>query len=478
MRLRITIVLITLFFRLWLPAQTPGFASRTWTDQSGRNIVAEFLYFREGLVGLRLQNGREAAVGLETLSTEDQNFVFELSVADVFEFQPTVMPHQVMVEDMDIVVSGGPAVFETDWFQFENEETISRNFVREAAQIFEATREAIHSLPLGLDATPPGGMNKFKARFVTKESFQTFLRKSPEITTPDKIAGVYDPVSKSIIVPYDQLGAKKKDGRMVLHHSSDASTLIHEITHQLMHDRLPLVPIWFSEGFAEYMASIPYENGVYNFHKASDGLKKRLLTRYGSLKIRLPRLKHLLDRSRNDWNGQTNDYASSLIYTYYFMHLDQPQAPGSPIAAYLFLLDQAKNDTHRLITDYNNEVHSYNSRVLQYNEEIESYRQKVASYQSAVTAYNSKVDQYNSQLSEGLSGSDLIKLGSKPKPPKLPVEPTMSQMLKNRKIDSPINLFQIANDRARPSLLRARDYETIENEIVTRLAILGIEVSF
>lgn len=478
MRLLAFIVFFTQVVSLSLRAQTPDSSARIWTDLSGRELSAEFLYFQEGLVGLKLTGGREAAVRLDTLSPEDQNFVFEQSVADVFEFQPTEMPHQIKVEDGDIKVSGGPTIYETEWFQFENEETISKEFVHEAAQIFEATREAVHSLPLGLTATPPAGLSKFRARFVTKENFQAILLKNLEITTPDKIAGVYDPKVKSIIVPYDQLGARKIDGRMTLHHSSDASTLIHEITHQLMHDRLPLVPIWFSEGFAEYMASIPYRDGVYNFARAEEGLKDRLTKRYGSLKVKLPGLKGLLERSRNDWKGQTNDYASSLIYTYYFMHLDQPQAPGSPIAAYLFLLDQAKTDTHRLITDYNDEVHGYNTEVLQYNERIVKYRMQVTAYQSAVRDYNLRVDQYNTQLKNNVPPEKLIKLGTKPTPPLLPVEPVMSELLKNRKINSPIDLFQIANDRARPSLLRARDYDSIQNDIVAKFRKMGVEIEF
>ena len=57
--------------------------------------------------------------------------------------------------------------------------------------------------------------------------------------------------------------------------------------------------------------------------------------------------------ARRDWKGQTEDYLSALIYTFYFMHLDQPDAPGSPLAAYLFLLDRAKNETNRMIAHYN-----------------------------------------------------------------------------------------------------------------------------
>jgi len=478
MRIGTAIVLLAQLFWLSINAQTSVDSIRTWQDLDGRKLSAEFLYFRDGLVGLRLTSGREAAVGLETLSREDQEYVFEHGGVGTFEFQASVMPHHARVDRADIEVTGGPNIYETRWFQFENQETISIEFVHQAAQIFEATREAIHSLPLGLETMPPGGRTKFRAQFVTSENFKAFLQQSPEIATPDKIAGVYDQRQKTVIVPYDQLGARKRDGRMTLHQSSDPSTLIHEITHQLMHDRLTLVPIWFSEGFAEYMSSIPYHDGTFEFDQASEGLKKRLLKRYGSLNVKVPRLKSLLDRTNSEWEGHTEDYASALIYTYYFMHLDQPRAPGSPLAAFLSLLDQAKTDTYRLISDYNDQVHLYNTRVIEYNEQIVKYRLQSTAYQSAVRDYNLRVDQFNQQLNQKDPPDKLIELGEKPVAPILPVEPVMSDLLKSRRVNSPIDLFQLANSRAQPSLLRARDYHTIEKEMAVRFAKLGVTISF
>ena len=452
--------------------------ARIWTDQSGRELKARFLYFEEGQVGLKLPSGREAAIGLETLSRADQDYVFKISVPDVFEFPPTEMPHQVKVEDADVSISGGPTIFETKWFRFETEETLSRNFVQEAAQIFEATREAVFALPLGLKSHPPAGLDKFTARFVTKDNFQSFLKNSPRIDEPNRIAGVYDPKLKSIYLPYDQLGARRKNGHMTLLKTSDTSTLIHEITHQVMHDHLPLAPIWFSEGFAEYMASIPYEDGVFDFQKSVAGLKTRLRTRYGTLRVKLPPLQELLDMQQADWQGRNQDYTSALLFTYYFMHLDQSQAPGSPLAAYLFLLGQAKKDTNRLIADYNDAVHSYNGAVVKYNAAIAEYRNLVTVYQSQVRQYNQRVDRYNAQLSEGVPNSLLIELGAKPAPPVLPVEPRMPAILRNSRIDAPLNLFRIANNRARPALLRARDYEALQREITEKFRAVGIEVSF
>ena len=478
MRITVSIMLALGVIAISLPSLGQEEDTRVWKDRSGRELEAGFLYLEKGQVGLRLPSGREAAVGLDTLSQVDQDYVFQQSVADVFEFRPTEMPLQVKVEDSDISVSGGPSSYETKWFRFDNDETISRKFVQEAAQIFEATREAVQALPLGLKTSPPDGLDKFRAQFVTKAHFERFLKNSPEIKAPKKIAGVYDPKLKSIIVPYDQLGARKTNGHMTLLKTSDTSTLIHEITHQVMHDRLPLAPIWFSEGFAEYMASIPYHDGMFDFEKASLGVKNRLRKRYGSHRVKLPPLEYLLEMSRSDWKGQSGDYLSALVYTFYFMHLDQPHAPGSPLAAYLFLLDRAEKDTNRLITSYNGAVHLYNKSVIHYNSQIVDYRENVTVYQSEVKEYNSRVDLFNAQITEKVASRLLVKLGPKPTPPTLPLEPKMPEILNSRPIKAPVDLFQIANDRARSALLRARDYETIQNEMISKFARLGIEVSF
>jgi hypothetical protein len=39
--------------------------------------------------------------------------------------------------------------------------------------------------------------------------------------------------------------------------------IIHELTHMLTHEMLITLPIWFNEGYAEYISSIPIENDVF-----------------------------------------------------------------------------------------------------------------------------------------------------------------------------------------------------------------------
>lgn len=482
--LRPFFILLGLFiFCLSSSAQEKGNDSsqtRTWLDANNRELTAEFLYFEDGLVGLKLANGREAVVGIETLSETDQNYVFENSLIKSVEFQPAKMPEQTQLKIEDMQVQGGPSIFETRWFRFENQELTTKEFVHDAAQVFEATRLAIESLPLGLVTKPPKGLTKFKARFVTRAEFDQFISSTPGLSSPDKIAGIYDPKAKSILVPYDQLGVKKVDGRIALDRTKDRapSTLVHEITHQLMHDRLPLIPIWLSEGLAEYMASIPYTEGSFDFKHSVSGLKNRLKHRYGSLVVTVPPLEELLNRSQNDWRGHTDEYAASLVYTYYFMHLDQPEAPGSPLAAYLFLLDRATEETHTLIGEYNSEVHTYNQRVVAYNAEILQYRKDVAAYQGAVKRYNQRVDQYNQQVIDEVPAEELIDLGNKPSPPQIPVEPKMSERLESRDFSSPIDLYQIVNFRARPSLLRAREYSAIQADMREKFTKIGITITF
>ncbi len=451
---------------------------RLWRDTAGRELKATYLYFEDGEVGLRLSSGREAVVGIGTLSAVDRAYVLNRSAARVSELPQSGMPRLVSAGNADVAVEGGPRSFATPWFRFENDVDVSPEFVREAAQVFEATRRAVKALPLGFDVRPSEGQDRFLARFVLPETFAEILRDSSLNAMRHEIAGIYEPSLKSIVIPYDQIGARREAGRMTLHRWSDTSTLIHEITHQVMHDRLPLMPIWLSEGLAEYMAAIPYREGTFDFGGSDSGLRHRLGERHGGLELAVPRAEDFLERSRAFWEGQTSDYAAALIYVYFFMHLDQPRSPGAPLATYLILLDEARNDLHSLITEYNAAAAAYNEEVAAYNREVESYRHKVNRYQGELHSHSLTVEAYQEKREGGVPPEGLAPPGARPEPPEVPTEPEMPGILRSGAPGSPVDLYRIANDRALPSLLRGRDHAELEEQMTERFAALGITVRF
>ena len=65
----------------------------------------------------------------------------------------------------------------------------------------------------------------------------------------------------------------------VIDRDKDASTLIHELTHQLMSPEAKQAS-WFCEGSAEYMGMTPYAGGRFNFGANRSHIVSRV-TEYG-----------------------------------------------------------------------------------------------------------------------------------------------------------------------------------------------------
>jgi hypothetical protein len=104
--------------------------------------------------------------------------------------------------------------------------------------------------------------------------------------------------------------------------------LIHEVTHQVMHEWLPVMPLWLGEGLAEYLSAVPYQNGRFEFKNSVAGLKESLLEDYRiseGREVTIYRPHELVDLSNAGWSGVSMDYLSAMMLTYYFVHLDQPE---------------------------------------------------------------------------------------------------------------------------------------------------------
>jgi hypothetical protein len=113
------------------------------------------------------------------------------------------------------------------------------------------------------------------------------------------------------------------------HYSND--TLVHEITHQMMHDYLPYIPQWAVEGCAEYAELLPYNAGKFNVARHREGLKDYLATwvQRGRKPV-LPELSKLFRMTRPAWDALAREsniqqgllYQQSALLVYYFNHLD------------------------------------------------------------------------------------------------------------------------------------------------------------
>ena len=207
------------------------------------------------------------------------------------------------------------------------------------------------------------------------------------------------------LVTYTALGVGMSGSKVSLRRGNGTSTRIPEVTHQVMHEWLPVMPLWLGEGLAEYLSALPYQNGRFEFKNAVAGLKEALREDYRieegeEVMIYLPH--KLVDLSNAGWSGVPMDYLSAMMLTYYFVHLDQPEKPCATLAGYLSLLRQSKEDVEKHISEHNRAVKEFEAKRVAFNEEVGKYNALVTTYKGEVDAYNERVTTYNTQLRNGV----------------------------------------------------------------------------
>ena len=145
--------LLILFCVAILPARAE--VVREWVSNDGKKLRATLVRIEDSNVVLRLTNNREVSVPLDRLSGGDQKFINDYSsglVARVGEINP--LPEETRPPE-DIEVTGGPKTFYTPHFEFTSDREVSKNFIAEAAEIYEGTYEAVKAIPHGLPLSPP-----------------------------------------------------------------------------------------------------------------------------------------------------------------------------------------------------------------------------------------------------------------------------------------------------------------------------------
>ncbi len=479
----------------WVPAEgLQDRKARVWENREGRKIDATLSYVKDGKVMLKLKSGRDALIPLATLCDRDQEYLKKLGEQGLsFEVKrmplETKIDKDVKVEERPNSSEGGVPVFLTPHFEFHNDSSVSKAFVKEASRIFEGTYEAVSALPLGIEIKAPEGLTHFKTSFQSDAAFRQTLGNSTTLANPRNVAGVYISKLKTVFVPYSQMGVKRSGSKMSLRKSSDTSTLIHEITHQLMHDWLPIMPLWMAEGLSEYVSAVPYQSGRFDFKNAERGLKEALEKRRVEKRIYLPEPAKFLQMKRGITTSE--HYAQAMVYVYYFMHLDRPDAPGASLAAYFHLLKEGRENTQNLITEFNKAVTDYNAQINSYNTALDDFRKKVKFYQQELDEFNARIRKHNDLVKQGIDPEGKVKVGKEPDPPKPPVEPVVPGILKKlspkkdtdsapktEEVNPLFDIYQVANDKAFPSLMRGRDFDALKADMIKAFDEIGLDVTF
>lgn len=317
---------------------------REWTSLNGQKLTARLAGLDDGLVLLR-KEGELAPLRVPSsqLSAVDQKFLFLNLPLLVGEAAPPASPTS-SASPISIVTTvaksdrwperfvapnniinanhypkqsaAGIQLYGTTHFRYlvYIDEILSPSLMKEIARVFEGVYELMSQCPFGLSAQPNN-------RFFIAHLHPT-MQSYAQAGGPPMSGGFYSSKAKEFHVPFESLGIVKKGDAWSRSQDFEVKTLVHELTHMMMHNLLPVLPMWLIEGSAEYMECIPLRSGI--FQPPLVGRKignKRLGSESPSITYG-----RMLTITPSEWPSMSYTkaaaYRMSLLMTYYFMNLE------------------------------------------------------------------------------------------------------------------------------------------------------------
>ena len=235
----------------------------------------------------------------------------------------------------------GVFTYESTNFRITSDLKLPLVAVNEFAMVFEATRAALIAMPLGLHA---GGERE---RYTV-----AMFRESGGYDNAGGVGGsggYYEGHSRRMLVLLPNLGITEKAATLRLDYARNIFILKHEVTHQLLDRWHGRMPMWVSEGIAEFVASLPYAHGRYTLKNPGPGMRDYLLkwrTSGTTSGIRLIPPARLMAMRPDDWKSALSQkdaydlYNSAALLTYAFIQQDG----GAPLAGFLDALRRGDDE--------------------------------------------------------------------------------------------------------------------------------------
>jgi hypothetical protein len=230
-------------------------------------------------------------------------------------------------------------IYHTEHFEFCCDAPVGPDAVRHFARVFEATWMLNCQLPLDLRPAPETMRKWFRARILSSDEAYAATG------APFGSGGYYSRSDKTIYVPISNLGMSVVAGKRVqVDRSVEANeTLIHEITHQMMSRWLPRMPVWYSEGAAEYTGIADFVHGRFFLSGMEVRLKLALrnrgaIVRGSTVHYPMISIAELLAIQHQEWGaalageGAGQNYTAALLLTYFLYHLDGDKKASNVIA--------------------------------------------------------------------------------------------------------------------------------------------------
>ena len=374
---RAGVALLPAIFILCASAQQPAPDSRVWTVTNGQKFQAKLTGFDGTSAVFLLPNGQTTKVALQFFSAADQLTIRKAAQpnapapvapaagkpsalpASATPAKPGALPGAkkrewpVVVEvppnSIEITLGDQDAekrryVYKSQAFQFISQDKLAGSVMKEVARTFEATRSLVSALPWGIEPKPPADLGFFQAKlFVTREDY--FADGGPVNS-----GGVYFTKDRIFRIPFPSLGLEMRGKTWFKKTDYHGDTLVHEVTHQMMHDFLPFLPKWVIEGTAEYTESLPYNAGKFLASSHARGVKEYVqkATGHRVLTSQFRPFGTQMTMDRSTWDSLSFDstsqhllYYQSYLLVYYFSHLDG-DGKGTRFLKYLDAIAEAR----------------------------------------------------------------------------------------------------------------------------------------
>ncbi len=373
-------------FSLFAPcadAQQPAQAMRVWTAANGQKFQAKFTGVEGANAVFQLPNGQSTKVAINLLAPAEQAAIRASAPAPAAPgagtpaagtkpsapatattakpgapstAKPRTWPATVEVPPNSVEITLGEQdaakrryVYKSQAFEFISQDKLAGSVMKEVARTFEATRSLVSALPWGIAPKPPADLGFYQAKlFVTREDY--FADGGPVNS-----GGVYFTKDRIFRIPFPSLGLEMRGKTWFKKTDYHGDTLVHEVTHQMMHDFLPFLPKWIIEGTAEYTESLPYNAGKFIAGSHARGLKEYIAkaVTHRTLTSEFRPFGEHIAMKRENWESlSANQHSQHLLYfqsyvlVYFFCHLDG-DGKGTRFMKYLDAIAEARDEWDR-----------------------------------------------------------------------------------------------------------------------------------
>ena len=239
----------------------------------------------------------------------------------------------------------GPFGFESENYRFYSDTELSNAEWRSIMIVCEGLRGAMAALPLKI--IKPGESREIgTVRIFAEES--AYL----EAGGFEQTVGTYRSRGGEVLIWRRGLNEPDPEqGRFRLSKARQYDLLVHELSHQITGREFRRMPMWFSEGLAEYMAAAHDSPGRYSFKDPATAIRTHVRKYLGDMAKRdrfgITPLEVVVNWHGRDWSEDTRrgeghgpflKYVSAVLLVHYFCHLDPKSDQGEVIRDFLAAL--------------------------------------------------------------------------------------------------------------------------------------------